>query len=62
MKIWLKQGYYNSYWRYRKDKAKEEHELGLMDFFHLEEHELKRKLGVGRKMDDYLAKKFGLSK
>ncbi|TPE43312.1 hypothetical protein [Pontibacter mangrovi] len=62
VRIWLTQGYYNSYWHYRKDKAKEEHELGLMDFFHLEEHELKKKLGVGKKMDDYLAKKFGLSK
>lgn len=39
----------------------EEHELGLMEFINLEEHELKRKLGVGKKMDDYLTKKFGLS-
>lgn len=62
VKIWLQQGYYNSYWHYRKDKAKEEHEVAPMDFFHLEEHELKRKFGVGKRMDDYLAKSFGLSK
>lgn len=62
VKIWLKQGYYNSYWHYRKDKAEEEHEVGFMDFFDLEEHELKRKLGVGKKVDDYLARSFGLSK
>ncbi len=61
VKLWLRPGFYNTYWRYRKDKAMEEHELGLMEFINLEEHELKRKLGVGKKMDDYLTKKFGLS-
>lgn len=52
--IWLRAGSYNSYWHYRKDKAIEEYEIGFMDTFHLEEHELKRKLGVGKRMDDYL--------
>lgn len=33
-----------------------------MDFFDLEEFELKRKLGVGRKMDDYLVRALGFSK
>ncbi|WP_439880739.1 hypothetical protein ACSX1A_16475 [Pontibacter sp. MBLB2868] len=47
VQIWLQAGYYNSYWHYRKDKAKEEHELGLMDFFRLDEFELKEKLKVG---------------
>jgi hypothetical protein len=62
VKIWLRAGSYNSYWHYRKDKAKEEYELGFRDFYDLEEHELKRKLGVGKKMDDYVARITGLSK
>ncbi len=62
IKIWLRVGSYNSYWHYRKDKAKEEYEVGLMDFYHLEEHELKKKLGVGKRMDDYIARTNGLSK
>ncbi|MEJ8802828.1 hypothetical protein [Pontibacter sp. H249] len=61
VKLWLRPGSYNTYWRFRKDKAKEEYEVGFMDFFELEEHELKRKLGVGKKMDDYLDRTFGLS-
>lgn len=47
--FWLREGYYNSYWHYRKDKAKEENELGVFDFFELNEFELKRKLKVGER-------------
>ncbi len=46
--LWIREGTYNSYWHYRKDKAMEENELGLLDFFQLDEYELKRKLNVGR--------------
>jgi hypothetical protein len=46
--IWIREGSYNSYWHYRKDKAMEENEVGLLDFFRLDEYELKRKLNVGR--------------
>ena len=33
-----------------------------MDFLELEEHELKRKLGVGTKEDEYISRILGLSK
>lgn len=46
--IWIREGFYNTYWHYRKDKAKEENELSLFEFFHLSEYELKAKLGVGK--------------
>ncbi len=56
VKLWLRPGSYNTYWRFRKDKAKEEYEVAPMDFIGLEEHELKRKLGVGKKMEDYFVR------
>jgi hypothetical protein len=46
--IWMRAGSYNSYWHYRKDKAKEENELPFFDWLNLEEQELKKKLNVGR--------------
>ncbi|MER2998956.1 hypothetical protein [Pontibacter populi] len=46
--LWLKAGSYNSYWQYRKDKAKEEDELHFFDFLNLDDSELKRKLHVGK--------------
>jgi hypothetical protein len=48
IEIWVQPGYFNSYWQFRKDKAKEENELSSMDFFSLSEFELKKKLKVGR--------------
>ncbi|MDB4286376.1 hypothetical protein N9933_03660 [bacterium] len=45
--ISLEPGDYNLYWHFRKDQAKEEDELSIMDFYDLKKYELKRKLGVG---------------
>ena len=43
--IFLKQGYFNSYWHQRLDEAKFKRELPYMDFYKLEEWEIKEKLG-----------------
>jgi hypothetical protein len=45
----LKPGYFSPYWHYRKDKAREEQELGWKDFIDLNDWELKRKLRIGRR-------------
>jgi hypothetical protein len=44
--ISLKGGFYNLYWHWRKDEAELKHELPVMDFFRLEDWELKKELGV----------------
>ena len=59
VELWLRHGSYNSYWHYRKDKAKEEEELHFMDWLNLEEYELKKKLGVGERTRSYVTNKFG---
>lgn len=45
--ISLTPGRFNLYWQYRKDKAEEEGELGLRDFWELDDWELKKKLRIG---------------
>lgn len=44
----LKPGPFNSYWKYRKDKAIEELELSFQDLADLDEIDLKRKLKIGK--------------
>ena len=46
--IGLKAGTDNLYWHIRKDKAQEEMEVGLLEFFHLNDCQLKDRLGVGK--------------
>ncbi|EAZ83059.1 hypothetical protein [Algoriphagus machipongonensis] len=48
VRIQLRPGYFNSYWRFRKDQAEEEGELAFDDLYNLNEYQLKVKLGIGR--------------
>lgn len=45
--IHLKRGYYNLFWHYRKDKAKETNELRSKDLIELDDYDLKNKLRIG---------------
>ena len=44
--VFLKPGRFNLFWRFRKDKAEEEGEVGLFDLSQLDDWVLKRKLGI----------------
>ena len=43
--ITLKRGFYNKYWHIRKDEAQLKREIGLHDFYELEDFQLQEKLG-----------------
>lgn len=45
-----KKGYYNRYWEFRLDEAKEKEEIDLRDLFNLPKHELKERLGIVKRM------------
>ncbi|MEL0457345.1 hypothetical protein WJN01_13990 [Flavobacteriaceae bacterium SZ-1-7] len=44
--ISIKGGFYNSYWYYRKHKALEYGEIGMLEQYDLNEYELKKKVGL----------------
>ncbi|WP_417873984.1 hypothetical protein [Xanthomarina gelatinilytica] len=44
--LYLKSGYYNSYWYYRKHKALEEGEIGIGEQYDLYEYQMKERLGL----------------
>ena len=44
--IFLKCGFYNSYWYNRLHKAQEKRELPFKDFYELSDYELKQRLGI----------------
>ena len=46
IEVQLKGGYFNSYWYYRKHKAFELGEIGIMESFNLYEHQMKERLGL----------------
>lgn len=48
IRIELKQGSYNLYWHFRKEKAEEEGELFWRDFYELDDYQLKKKLNIGK--------------
>ncbi|RIJ42669.1 hypothetical protein D1627_02095 [Pontibacter oryzae] len=45
----LREGYFNSYWHYRKDKALEEDEIDILEYYRMDKYDLKKRLNVGRR-------------
>lgn len=48
IEIYLKSGFFNSYWHFRKHQAIEENEISIRDEFELTDYQIKEKLGIGR--------------
>ena len=44
--IYLKSGFYNSYWKIRRDEAEMKREFSFNDIINLDDYDLKKKLGL----------------
>ncbi|MAL59708.1 MAG: hypothetical protein CMC14_06650 [Flavobacteriaceae bacterium] len=49
IEISLKNGFFNLFWRFRKHKAVEIGEIGVIEELQLEDHEIKERLGLKRR-------------